>query len=464
MSIESPIFEDFIISCLNSKNNKYNYNQISLSKDSFDCVANGGIYGLTENRTYIKIKYSNNSSIAKKLTENFKNNINNKSSLVIIGLWEEESNYDGIIIRGKEYVKKLAFEYPELYWAFAVSNDRDARIQMIDGGNKIELITRVLGLEDFPPIISVDDIEKIKLSNIHEFQRITTFENKKPAIICGNGISIPFGSDPWGKLTDSVFDYLTPFYIDNVDNVKRLIGNSNYLINSMAIHYLKKDEFGKALSDCIYRKYNKSKMHTKYTLLHAIAESKYNDPRMPVITYNYDTFIENDLEKYHPDFFVSSVSASVSDKKNSEPKIKHVHGIIFDKKNPILKNIVLSSDQYFLAYKTGKQWTYKTQYDALYNNICLYVGSSMSDLYQMSVINDVKKEYENNEKRVWKCFALMCLKDVSAKDKISMISYFMSKGIYIIFVSNYDELPNLYKKIFDEIFQKNHRSLLKTNS
>ena len=74
----------------------------------------------------------------------------------------------------------------------------------------------------------------------------------------------------------------------------------------------------------------------------------------------------------------------------------------------------------------------------------------MSDLYQMSVINEVwKQKLKENEGtgNLWKCFALVCLKGMKLKDKISIINYYQSKGIYLIFEDDYSKLPGTLSRL-----------------
>ena len=74
----------------------------------------------------------------------------------------------------------------------------------------------------------------------------------------------------------------------------------------------------------------------------------------------------------------------------------------------------------------------------------------MSDLYQMSVINDVRnKIIESKDKQYWKCFALVCLQNLTPKDKLSVLNYYMSKGVYLIFVDKFLELPHEFDELMD---------------
>jgi hypothetical protein len=104
-------------------------------------------------------------------------------------------------------------------------------------------------------------------------------------------------------------------------------------------------------------------------------------------------------------------------------------------------NLILTQYDYYSVYK-GNNWVSKKQKELLENYTCLFVGSSMSDLFQMSLINDVRnkaiKKSMNNMKKnndnikIWKCFALMCLKGLSARDKVAIFNYYLNKGIHII--------------------------------
>lgn len=108
--------------------------------------------------------------------------------------------------------------------------------------------------------------------------------------------------------------------------------------------------------------------------------------------------------------------------------IKHVHGEITNTNTPKHPNIVLSAEQYYKAYQSKQTWTYQAQFNVLSHNTCLFIGSSMSDLYQMSIIRDVQRIEESGKgkypHRLWKCFALLCIKDMKPKDKISVINYY----------------------------------------
>lgn len=69
----------------------------------------------------------------------------------------------------------------------------------------------------------------------------------------------------------------------------------------------------------------------------------------------------------------------------------------------------------------------------------------MSDLFQMSL---VQKARSGNRDKKWGCYALMCFKGLELKEKMQIIKFYKEKGIQVIFVEDYSELPNKLKQLF----------------
>ena len=78
----------------------------------------------------------------------------------------------------------------------------------------------------------------------------------------------------------------------------------------------------------------------------------------------------------------------------------------------------------------------------------------MSDLYQMSLIHEVRSKHlktTNEIEYMWKCFALMCIKDLEDKDKLSIINYYLRKGVYLIFTDSFLKLPTILDEMLESI-------------
>lgn len=267
---------------------------------------------------------------------------------------------------------------------------------------------------------------------------------KGAALILGNGVSIPFGSDSWDKLIDHFLDALAPYHIDDANRMKNMLSKSTYALSSFVKNTLKRDGlmkiYNETLYSSIYRKYH-SLMKKEETLAKVIAQSKYKYTKMPIYTYNYDTFVEQqfyyefkkDLKHY----------LSYEYKNNPYDGVIHLHGYI-GYHSKTAKEIVLTDKDYFDAYLASSGSSVKdAQTYALSNYKCLFVGSSMSDLFQMSVIQEVAKKNGKN----WCCFALMCFRDLSLSEKIQLIRYYREKGIYIILAKDFYHMPEVLKDL-----------------
>lgn len=299
--------------------------------------------------------------------------------------------------------------------------------------------------------IEKNDPDKISTSNENDFKAFLNrdYGLSNCAIIVGNGVSIPFGSDDWGSMVRNLVDRLEPFYIEKREHVENALSNSTYALSSFVKRTLVREEtensFVEALRYCIYRKYN-GLMHNQKSLIKAIALAKKKYPSLPILTYNYDTFIE---KEYHAItgsdlryYWGGSVKKTTDEMINNI--VVHLHGYLsYTKSN--CKGIVLSDEDYCNAYLKSGNWTKEVQLEVLKKYNCLFVGSSMSDLFQMSVIQEARNTDKDGK---WNCFALMCLKDLDLKEKMQIMKYYKEKGIRLIVVKSFDKLPGRLASLF----------------
>ena len=96
-----------------------------------------------------------------------------------------------------------------------------------------------------------------------------------------------------------------------------------------------------------------------------------------VITYNYDTLLEDCIKKTGKHCF--SVYKNNRDESNSFP-VYHVHGIVFpERENSSVEDIVLTEDDYHRVYSEVFDWSNVEQLHALTRCTCLFIGLSMND-------------------------------------------------------------------------------------
>lgn len=412
------------------------------------------IFDVGDRPQYVIIAEGSKLQVNKLLSEIEFEFYENSSILVITTLRERdiaEIDYrrNNFYIFGRGFIDRLIDENGVSYLNFLIG-EKDTEIKVINRENdnswkydieyeQIELSSstgvKYIIHEDTPELFSQENelLFKTFLNSTGNNER------NKCALFIGNGASIPFGADNWHDMIDNLIDYLKPFYIDNNDRVKMFLSDSSYAISSFVQTTLfdskLKDMYYKALYYCIYRKVN-DLMFKEDTLVRAIALGKIKYPTLPLLTYNYDTFVERQYEiecSKKLDHILPQLGGSLP--SNS---VIHLHGYIGFHSH-MARDIVLTDKEYFETYldyslKPSK----KIQNYVLSNYYCLFVGSSMSDLFQISLINKIKDRFKNGR---WCCFALMCFKDLSLNEEIHLIKYYRSKGIYLITVNSFAELP-----------------------
>lgn len=96
-----------------------------------------------------------------------------------------------------------------------------------------------------------------------------------------------------------------------------------------------------------------------------------------VITYNYDTLLEDCLKKTGKHCF--SVYKNNRDESNSFP-VYHVHGIVFPERgNNSVEDIILTEDDYHRVYSEVFDWSNVEQLHALTRCTCFFIGLSLND-------------------------------------------------------------------------------------
>lgn len=95
-----------------------------------------------------------------------------------------------------------------------------------------------------------------------------------------------------------------------------------------------------------------------------------------VITYNYDTLLEQRMEK--EEISNTSIDSQSRRVKNAIP-IMHVHGIISKEDTALDSNVVLSEEKYHDLYRDSYHWANVAQLYALTHTTCIFLGLSMKD-------------------------------------------------------------------------------------
>lgn len=456
--VEKMYFEEFIRSALGVDKDY----SITFKSQGFDAVFIEDKAGFFEDPFRLEIKYTNNPQIVSDFILNNESKLTQK--LLVVSLLSKK-DIEGLSIPntvkvwGRDDVAKLATDNLEKWWIFVSSCSPSGTVYYDEETEsiKIDCEPPLAATVVFPRkeiYLKKDSVGKLSVVCENEFKKLRKNGRKKVSIIIGNGVSMAFGSDLWTTMTDSLLSYLSPKYVDNVENVKNKLGGTTYSCTSLAKYIIDPSKYYDAIYNSVYKRYEPS-MHTGNTLIRSITKVKNSNPDIGLITYNYDNFLELDSERCNKQQgwnVICPVYSFRTDNKKGEPKVKHVHGYMPLKKTSKGKQtkrnkLVLTQEEYFEKYSDKRSWTFKVQKKALHDDAVLFVGSSMSDIFQMSIIEEVRMEYLKKG-QAWNCFALLCLNSLSPKDKVALFNYYLSRGVHLIFTDSFRELPNALSDLF----------------
>lgn len=179
-----------------------------------------GLPGISELPCYVEIQYGNNENLIYDVIESCK-----LRPLMIIYLGDIPflKKDENVFILGASYVKALAVNNPDLWWNFISSCNEcpEVRINETDKTLYIEWLPLAVLRIGVNAELYLNQISGLSKFNAEDFRRRAQDNPQNVSIIVGNGVSIPFGSDLWGQLSDYMFDYLSPKYVDNGTLVKK---------------------------------------------------------------------------------------------------------------------------------------------------------------------------------------------------------------------------------------------------
>lgn len=360
--------------------------------------------------------------------------------IVVVAFNREKNSVERIkdtevIVLGLSFVTQMARIYPQIYFQFIVPEDYEKEKETTD--NPL--------LEDKKESLIQDKTyTQASKRNVLLFQEQFN-SNKKINIITGNGVSIPFGSESWNELSKNLLNQLAPRFIESSDEVDEFFGKLSFFITDFSYDtlLLKKEDdlYLKSLKHSIYRRFSKSIFEEK-TTIKSISEIKhtYNDS-VTLFTYNYDTFLEDQYQHdYSPNLLKPVITPTGLDNE-----VVHLHGILKEDDLTLGGDIVLTRSKYYEVYTDiSKHKGLSLLFQTLKKETCLFVGSSMTDIFQMMMIDRATKE--NNDGLI---FAVLPIDKLNEGAKETIYQYFLRKHILIIPFKEFSELPRLLLELFN---------------
>ncbi len=232
-------------------------------------------------------------------------------------------------------------------------------------------VNAALKREKQKPSITWEEIREERLRKaINDFYRYDS------VIFTGAGVSASAKIPDWQSLLKNMLTDRTIISSDDFDSVFKSMDSSNLLVARYIEKALNADK--KTIVEKIRQMLYPNDVIQESNLITTICELIIRQKNLrSVITYNYDTLIEDILRAKGKSCF--SVYKNSRDESNSFP-VYHVHGVVFQNNKPGLQEeIVLTEDDYHRVYSEVFDWSNVEQLHALTRCTCFFIGLSLND-------------------------------------------------------------------------------------
>lgn len=322
--------------------------------------------------------------------------------------------------------------------------------------------------------------EVIKNENAKNFQSLCEAYKSGRLVLClGAGVSIDAGIPLWDELINKLLLKIILLSIEESNNAEDIEDENDKIIFNeqdiqslekialenkeqtplMQMRYIKtaidEDKYYEAVHSELYS----NKINKNSDLLISIAKlcrpERDHKGVSSVITYNFDNLLEQVLENLNIAYNViqNQGKCPLSGKLN----IYHVHGYLSqDKNKDEWSKLVFSEEDYHEIYSDSYCWSNMAQVKAFQDDVCLFVGSSLTDPNLRRLLDEAMRHPENTRH-----FAILTRKkydNVTVENKELIKWYqdfddsirnkiFNSFGISVIWVNDYSEIPNILTKL-----------------
>ncbi len=322
------------------------------------------------------------------------------------------------------------------------------------------------------------------------------YRSQRLVMVLGAGASVSYGLPDWNTLLQKLLLITIKPEGEAGNGLEKAgvlartftkIFDPSSLISARYLHnYFKKAQptsklaFENAIRDSLYEGVSKDDSDLlKEIRQFCIAAGK--SPNLDsIITYNYDDLLEECLKNIDVDIPFAAIHARGMKHEQHQLPIYHVHGYLPQKGQLTSKNrVVLSEDKYHEQYTDVYGWSNLIQINKFKDHNCLFIGLSFSDPNLRRLLDIAKNERgddqihhycfkrkhdKNNIKnRLEKLFSEgdYFLSDnkgsqIEIEDVVVELVKLMEKfeendalsfGVGIVWVSDYNEIPNILKSI-----------------
>lgn len=402
-----------------------------------------------------QLKYSDNITISIKkeiersdiilafITDNYNNSQNALLELryAILGMWK--SKVVPIIVGNTN----IPFFLSNIIYMHFESFSPNMVDEIIHELNKIEIDKKV----------QTDILEeKIRYENENEFinQLKNALDSNQLTIVCGAGISISAGIPTWDALLLSMLNKcINEEYTFDILDAQKYLPSSSIILGKYLKLMLGKN-FKRILKESLYDKLGESetyfgkKVYKETKLIHSLIKlvrQKRNRGNVDsIITFNFDSLIEQTLDKYGIENQAIYSEGMIID--NQKLPIYHVHGYLPQNMDIPDSDIVFAEDAYHTQFIDPYSWSNLIQLYKYMNNTCLLIGLSITDPNLRRLLDISRRKNNLNEPRHF----IIKRKPENNFRKIQMLLEEQdanSLGLKVFWIDNFDEIPSILDQI-----------------
>jgi len=301
--------------------------------------------------------------------------------------------------------------------------------------------------------------EQVANNNDYLKKLRSAYHERNVTLFLGAGVSISSGIPLWAGLIKQLLIYMisSETKTEDLSNAKLRelseIAYNNQDGSPLAqMRYIRSafsdEEYFRFVHKALYDK----ELDTNTPLLDAIrkisAPQFSNSGIKNIITYNFDDMLEQNIK----DNYDINIVCQESDMQvNNKLNIYHVHGYLPQKQDMVnySPELIFSEEDYHRVYRDAYCWSNLTQLNSFRDTTCLFVGCSLTDPNLRRLLDVAARNGESPRH-----YAFLVRKTINEKDNemLSVFysidnsirdSYFRDLGLNIIWIDDYDEIPDM---------------------
>ncbi|MBS4536504.1 SIR2 family protein [Clostridium sp. D2Q-14] len=304
------------------------------------------------------------------------------------------------------------------------------------------------------------EVRNKKTTNIYDIKLISkALREGCLTLVCGAGISMGAGLPSWNRLLLQLLKLMVDRISDNyniqLDDDSAEEFNNKYFPSSLILGRYLKMNLGEDFLNEVRNTLYTTNVNTSETINEIVNLARPQRDRKPldsIITFNFDTLIEENLEKQNVSF--KSIFSDGMKNDSNEMPIYHVHGYLpRTGEIPEDTDIVFSEDAYHNQFIEPFSWSNLIQLNKLHQNTCLFIGISLTDPNLRRLLDVANRK--NVNKNLNHYIIKRVPENYNKDNKIDKLAFFLEEqdandlGLNVIWVDKFSEIPKILRKIYN---------------